>query len=259
MRKRPTLSNAGVLVGSFFLSLLGGTIASYFFNTNQIALLRYEMGQRARAPIVSHEAEPDKNYAVKIQELSNAIRQAQKEQTASGTPKPSRVITAEKLILVNDQGAALGYLGLSPAGLPQLVFYDTSGAERAGLVLSSDGDRVKFFMKSADKGNRSILLNLDNLGMGLGIFNENDAYAGLAIASDGFPKLYLSRHGNASAELSVRDGEAAALKFSDSQGKPRAVLGSVILNTAGQTTTSPLSLNFFEKDGNLIWQAPPEK
>lgn len=107
-----------------------------------------------------------------------------------GKPTPQREVMAQKFVLVDADGKDRAILGVMAAG-SGLFFLDKNGKDRAGLLMSADGD--------------SSLSLIDK--------NGKDR-VGLLVTADGEPGLILADENRARAML-----ETTQLVFFDKEGK----------------------------------------
>lgn len=85
--------------------------------------------------------------------------------------------------------------------------------------------------------------------------------AGLDTEAGRWPRLFLSGDGvNIGTLLTVSPGGAPGLALYDPRGKPRAVLGQVLLGKAAGTPPVhdrvPFSLTFVDRKGNVVRRLP---
>ena len=127
-------------------------------------------------------------------------------------------------------------LGLTPSDAPVLDLFDSDG--KAGVLLSAKGPT------------------------GLLIRNKDGKeVAGLSTDAGRWPRLFLSGDGvNIGTLLSVSPGGAPGLALYDRRGKPRAVLGQVLLGRAAASSSVhdpvPFSLTFVDAKGNVVRRVP---
>ncbi len=136
---------------------------------------------------------------------------------AAKTPKPQKVITAEKFVLVDEDGVSRAVLGQYSK--------NKVGVGRVALALQDE------------KGNARIELAVTKEGViGLNFFNKDGKpRASLVLSDNGGPVLSLgSKEGNSHVQLII-----------DNEGSPHFLLNGGMPG-----------IDMFDKDGELLWSAP---
>jgi hypothetical protein len=135
------------------------------------------------------------------------------------------VISAQKFVLMSPDKHPRGMLGTDKKGMPVLEFYDADGVRRVMLAVGSNGTSLMLYGSSGTNN------------------------AGLTIAADGEPQLYmLDKNGSVSALLASQPGGGTLLALYPGGGKPRVVM-AVLANGA------PV-LNLIDQKGGPVFKAP---
>lgn len=133
------------------------------------------------------------------------------------------------------------------------------GPERhTELELDVDGSSYLEFGKILDPRAR---LEIDAQGLpALNLFDKNgEGRARFALTASGDP--FLTMWGKGEKTYGGTYLRHDGLTLEDEQGKVRVALGSTILEkvrTGATETTAPGSLTLFDKNGRVMWQAPPQ-
>ena len=154
-----------------------------------------------------------------IEELKQEIASLKKEMNDL---RKSRIVKAEKLVLLDRKGNSRATLGMSENSSPQMVFYDEKGNNHIELGLSekgspslifrdgkgSSGGLYTYFLLFHSKDGTA--LRLDNrlvdgiAGLHLNS-GESDAYFGIHLNKDGSAALTLTNKDGLSINLNARE------------------------------------------------------
>ncbi len=172
-----------------------------------------------------------------------------------------------QLVLYDKEGTNRFNFGLAPAGNPGMSFNDNNGQETISfgdsyIYLFKEGGHSTYISGShitlQGKGNALLIIEEGNLGTT--IRSSHISLDGGA----GYPSTSIwSSH----ISLDDKDGYARTfigrdyITLNDEEHNTRAVLGSTDLKVPKTGTVikrSPSSLVLFDKEGKVIWKAPPE-
>jgi len=153
-------------------------------------------------------------------------------------------------------------LAVKSDGYPELRLQG-KGAEGVATLDVAPGDTPELRMTKGILHTTRALLNVSTDGpSGLWLTDkEGQPRAGIAVKSDGSPSLNLQdKEGKPRASLGVLADGSPGVVLCDKDGKKRAVLGRTVLEsvkTGEETTTAESSLTLFDKEGKVLWKAPP--
>ena len=170
-------------------------------------------------------------------------------------------------------------LGLRSDGVGNLEFRDSGGTKRGEIVSSGTGEiRLSFWDQNTQgTGPRLSASVNDQSGVaGLAIFEPNNSKPRMlmGLRSDGIGSLeFRDSGGNKRAELNATSTGEVRLNLLDKDLKGGVILGSsggqttLVFNDSQPKHREMLSLNssgdasavIYDKDGKIVWQAPPPK
>ena len=156
--------------------------------------------------------------------LSNRVFMA-RIATAQEAEQQRKVITAEEFRLVDEDGRARAVLTLGSKGNVSISFYDRYDESRVELGLSPEGQPI---LKLLDQGSLE----------------------------------FLDKNGQIRVKVDVTYDGSPSLRLYDEDGRSRAALGCVSLETADTARTGSVerraesSLVLSDKQGKVMWSAP---
>jgi len=147
---------------------------------------------------------------------------------ASEVPLQTRILSAEKLVLVDKNGKARLGCGVSDDGRMTLAISDKDGNVRIGFGVLPDGSPSLDFYDTNNKARMVLGLKDDSPFL---VFNDN----------------------NEIHRILVRQSSKGVshIDFNDERGKLRAAFGDAQIGSKIES-----SLVFFNPAGDLLWKAP---
>jgi hypothetical protein len=167
-------------------------------------------------------------------------------------------VEAKTFVLVNDKGGIDGYMA-TVDGWPFLRLNSVEGISY--IYLDSNGLSINELFKThirlglLEDGTPDLLLYDDERGL----------HTGLSVSEDGGPALYLGSSWQTRATLALHEDLGPRLALGDGR-RDRAVFDftktrmqtGIFTRKMGPPEPPASGLVLYDKEGNVIWQAPPD-
>lgn len=176
------------------------------------------------------------------------------------SPAKADTVSARVFLVVDERGNRCAELSAA-GGAPVLRLRDGSGRVRAALFLGGDGQPALVLQDPRERMRAMLALRDDEAPMLQLADGGTRVRASLMLMSDGAPGFALLDGKQVRASLRLADDGEPALRLSDPSGRVRATVGTSQLegvDSGATETTAPSSVVLFDRNGKVLWRAPPK-